>query len=38
MKLTLQDRVLGLTTWTGFNGGTGYHEELEPLDEEDDLE
>jgi hypothetical protein len=34
IKLTLQDRVLGLTTWIGFIGGTGYHEELEPLDEE----
>jgi hypothetical protein len=38
IKLTLQDRVLGLTTWTCFTGGTRYHEELEPLDEEGDSE
>jgi hypothetical protein len=38
LKLTLQDRVLGPTTWTGFTERTGYHEELELLDEEGDSE
>jgi hypothetical protein len=34
LKLTLQDRVLGPTTWTVFTGGAEYRWVLEPVEEE----
>jgi len=34
LKLTLQDRVLGPTTWTVFTGGTEYRSVLEAAEEE----
>jgi hypothetical protein len=34
LKLTLQDRVLGPTTWTVFTGGAEYRWVLEAVEEE----